>query len=122
MWKALLNKVAIDHTKFSLTGLIFVLLGEYTKAGIEPFTSIIRGWVHLDNIFKDKFGFGWVRNKRSGGDILDAILECGCHFTWYRFARSSPVRKDGSISFATILYCAQDFNFSLIPVIKIIYL
>jgi hypothetical protein len=112
VWKALLNKVAIDHTKFSLTGLIFVLLGEDTKAAIESLASIIRGWVHLDNIFKDKFGFGWVRYKRSGGDILDAILECGCHFTW----------KLGIISFATILYCAQDFNFSLIPAIKIIYL
>jgi len=92
VWKALLNKVAIDHTKFSLTGLIFVLLGKDTKAAIESLASIIRGWVHLDNIFKDKFSFGWVRHKRSGGDILDAILECGGHFTW----------KIGSISFATI--------------------
>jgi hypothetical protein len=77
VWKAFLKKVAIDHTKFPLTGVIFVLLGEYTKAAVESLTSIIRGWVHFNNVFKDKFGFGWVRDKRSGGDILDAILECG---------------------------------------------
>ena len=96
MWKAFLKKVAIYHTKFPLTGVVFVLFGEDAKAAIEPFNCIIRGGVHFNNVFKDKFGFGWVRNKRSGGDIFNAVLECGGHFTWYRFARSSPVRKDVS--------------------------
>jgi hypothetical protein len=79
--RVLLNHLAVNHTKLTLSALILILLGGDAQAAIEALNALILGGIHLDDILEDELCLGRVRHKRSGGDILNVVVDGG-HFAW----------------------------------------